>query len=219
MTLAICIPSRGRPGRIEAVVKNIRETTEDFNLYYVIEDSASAKILNGLDVQYWELPGSTYVEKINFCAKATSEDYFVCGTDGMIFSPEWWVRPLYAVSVVHGAARIGGGGNAILIDRGYIESGCCVDAPGFVYNPEYIHWYCDWEVMDTARARGRLVRCGRQPIGDLPYPGDETQRMMMAAWSHDEKLYKERQPLVAAIKPEISMVVNHATDEIQVFPL
>jgi hypothetical protein len=71
------------------------------------------------------------------------------------------------------------------------------DRDKFIYYPEYWSVFCDNEVMEVAKMRGRYIYTGIQiydhfhpAYGHVPW--DEQYHRQQAMWGHDEALYKER---------------------------
>ncbi len=123
-----------------------------------------------------------YPAKINAGYRETSEPLVFLAADDLSFHPGWLTaaqkvlsdtvdvvgtNDLYNPRVVAGAHS-----THTLVRRSYVERFGVVDEPGVVLHEGYPHEYCDDELVQTARARGRYGHAHDSIVEHLhPYAG------------------------------------------------
>jgi glycosyltransferase involved in cell wall biosynthesis len=181
-TVAILIPTFGRPQRAAELVEDIRvATTANYRIYFVVEkhDPETIAAVGRLDAEAIINPGEpTYASCINSAYAQTKEPYFFTGADDIHFHPGWLSEALKWMS----DPKIGIVGTAdplhdsrdhsthSLVRRKYIQqhSGC-LDRPNTVLYP-YWHGWTDHEFLGIAKSRGAYHYC-KKSLVDHHHPG------------------------------------------------
>lgn len=204
MSTAILVPVLGRPHRVEPLLANIAQATpEPHSVYFQASDRATVNELTRLGANYWCDQGDTYANRINSLFARTDEPYVFCAADDYFFHPGWLTSALRSFSYsAAGVVVVNDGhnprGTACLVSRRYIdEQGGPIDAKGLVFHPGYGHNFCDTELFEVARMRGRWIPCRHSLVEHLhPETGksenDDTYRLGMSSWAHDMALYNDR---------------------------
>lgn len=212
MTTAIFIPTLKRPQRIAAIISNLRETTEDpYELYFILEkwDQASISECERLKANYILNSGKgTYASCINTAFRRTSESFFFCGADDILFHLHWlhharskMVDPIRVVGtndLWNNFVLAGIHATHFLVDRSYILSlGGVIDWSGIVLNEGYDHNYCDTEFIGTARFRGVFAPCLESVVEHLHANKvhDEVVDKTLANAMADARLFHSRKHL------------------------
>lgn len=209
--LALWCPTYKRPHKLQALVKNIEETTvNDFMIYFGLEpddtegiEAAKATgypvIINQGDMGYANTIQSIY--------EATQEPFSIHINDDFTFLDKWDETPIEMFKTPH-IMMVGVKQREIDQDcsaicfwrRTYIEqqSGV-IDMPNRVFYP-YKHNYQDTESTRTAQSRGVWAKCDK-PCIDHHHPGfvggpkDETYKKNDATAEEDRKTFESRQHL------------------------
>jgi glycosyltransferase involved in cell wall biosynthesis len=211
-TLAICLPTRNRPHRLEALMANLLQTTpEPFTFYAAVTDEESQEILQRV------MPSSlvmltparwTAIQRAQFLYDHTrGEDYVFLAADDYLFHPGWLPPALAMMAQVDGVVTINDlfdgeqVGAGPMFSRNYISTCSGVfDEPNVLQHRGYHHGYADIETIQTAIERGRFAWCRDGIVEHLRYnsgkPGaceyDETYRDLEEHYSTDLELFQIR---------------------------
>lgn len=164
MTTAICIPAE-RPQFFERIVTNIAETTQDYNLYWVVGTDVAARELDRLHQDFWQDEGDiSWGVRANFMYSQTVEEYLFIGSDDSLWHHGWLTAALDAMYPIDGAVIVRDGynpsGTLPLVSRRYIETmSGCIDEPNVIFHSGYRHAYVETELRETAQHRGKYAYC------------------------------------------------------------
>lgn len=205
---AIYIPSLNRPRGLERVLLNIKISTPEPHMIYVMvseDDLESQNICRKNRVYYWtDVDPETqyFVPRIQRLFEKTSEPWFFTGSDDIIFSLNWLTRCFSAaednIKVICPNDGHNPKGTNFLVNRGYVmERGGNWDTPGYVYHPSYRHNYSDDELVNVALCRGVYARALNVLVESTHpcwgnAPSDSTYGRAYEVWGSDENLYKSR---------------------------
>jgi len=157
------IASRGDDGEIKEIEKFIDEGFVD-----IVIKPDSVK--------------ETYPCKINYGISITEEPWILSGADDVFFDTGWWeaTKPLRNAGAKFiglndlSNPRVMSGSHSthVLIKRDYINDYGVIDRPGVLYHEGYNHWFCDDEMVITAKIRGEFTHCSNSYVVHLhPYFG------------------------------------------------
>ena len=203
--IAIFIPSLNRPDKLEPLINNIRENTKvSYKCYFVVSDNKSIEILERLGQTFFKDNGDSYINRMNFLYKNTTEPYMFMGSDDIWFTPNWdteLMKMTKEFDVIVGDDCLNPAGTMALISRKYIKkySGC-IDTPDVLFYPGYKHNYADTEQFFTARHRGVFTRCMDSKVEHRHYISgktsfDETYSKSNNTSGYDKLLFESRQHL------------------------
>ena len=157
MRTAIFIPVVDRFNNIVKIIPNIRATTQKpFSIYVITDNKRIIEHCRREKVRVFSNQAKTYIERINWLYKHTNEPLFFTGTDDIKFSPGWLDEAKKINKPVVGVNNtITPIPTHFLIKRSYIrEKSGCLDFKGVVFCPLYRHFFCDIELIATAKQRG-----------------------------------------------------------------
>jgi hypothetical protein len=168
MKIAIFIPTLFRPHNIERVVQSIRDTTNfPYEIYLMCpkDDFETISVIENLECKYWTDEGDMrFVKRIQFMYENTDEEWFLTGSDDIVFQPDWLDDALECMnyaSVISFEDECNPNlpGTNFLIEREYIEkySGV-IDVPNTIFHQGYYHNYCDNELVAVATRRGEFIK-------------------------------------------------------------
>lgn len=206
--LAILVPVLGRPHRVEALLESVRETTPGATVLFIAdrEDADELRALGDADAAYIT-PGGSYSAKISAGVAATTERLIFTGADDLRFYAGWfetagaWIeeRGYSVVGVNDLLARRREHATHFLMTRVYAEQPVIDGGPG-PFHHGYEHWYCDDELIATARKRSAYVYAEDAHVAHLhPMDGitedDDTYRKGRAHRRQDRVRFEQRSPL------------------------
>ena len=166
--LVVIVPVLGRPHRARPVAESIRAATPTARILFVTTDGDTETItaVDATDSERLTLPprpSGDYATKINTAIRSTTEPLVFTGADDLHWHPGWYEKALTrltpGVGVVGvndlGSSRVHAGQHAthFLITRNYADLGTIDGQPG-VFHEGYHHFFCDDELVATARYRG-----------------------------------------------------------------
>lgn len=211
--VAVVVPAM-RPENLPLLVESFHATNDGTAHLYVVGDIGMDADINTGQEQ------TTYAEKVNLAANATTEPWMLLVGDDTEFRPGWIeaarkVSDRFDVIGTNdsepGRTRnpdvaAGRHSDHSFFRRSYIhEQGACLDGPGVLAPECYHHWQVDREMIGLARARGVFTPCLDSVIvhHHPGYDGREDLRQAdptyMLAVEHaaaDEKMFKSRLPLI-----------------------
>lgn len=209
-TIAILLPTIGRSERLDAVVKNIHETTTTpHKIYLICErfDLESIKKASLLHEECMEVNTNGYVAAINVGYRSSTEPFVFCGSDDIVFEPEWDIKMLKvfedkAIGIVGAKdewtiSKTGKHASHFMVRREYIvkQSGV-MDERNVIYSSAYIHIMCDIETEQTAMKRGAFAMSDAFISHKHWFMGtakkDATYQRAMDAQHHDMTSYNAR---------------------------
>lgn len=157
-------------------------------------------------------PGD-YARKINMAFKILlpGELWVFTAADDLCFCPNWDWRALTCAQRLNktvigtndlGNERVMRGDHSThtLVSRFYVDQYGTCDEAGKLYHEGYGHWFCDDEMVRTARVRGEFVSCLESEVPHLhPEWGkgvhDATYEKGQSSLWHDKELFESRRPL------------------------
>lgn len=209
MDLAILVPVLNRPQNVKPLLASIRETTPQARVLFIcdpddVAEQAAIASAGGLMIS----PGGSYAAKINAGVVATSEPLLLFAADDIRPRAAWldaararmtggvqivglndWVdRPARPEQATH-----------FLVTRAAAALPCIDGAPGPLCET-YGHWYCDDELVATARKRGMYAYCPEAVVEHLHpmtggAPDDETYLKGRSTARIDFKRFRRRERL------------------------
>lgn len=215
--LLVVAPVLNRPGNAQRVADSLREATHvPYRLLFVVthgdDDELAAVRATGADylVVPWQPGRGDYARKVNLGYSRGREPWLFQAADDLRFQSGWDDVAL-TVGERTGAGVVGTNdlGNPrvmsrqasthSLIWRPYVEElGGEFGRVGTVLHPGYWHNFCDEELVDLARTRGRFVHAHRCYVEHLhPHwhkaETDATYRLGEARFRVDQQLFGARQ--------------------------
>jgi hypothetical protein len=205
MDIAIFVPTLYRAHNLPRLISSIEETS-NCNIYFMCPEDDFDTIEIVKNYKYWtDLGDMRYVKRIQHMYENTDEDWFLLGSDDIVFHPMWLemahdLMDDYSVISFNDLCNPSLPGTNFLIRRKYIEeqSGV-IDSPNTVLCQEYYHNFCDNELVGTANSRGQFFHCGgiiehRHPMsGKDPY--DEIYSMAQSNFHADAEIFHRRSRL------------------------
>jgi glycosyltransferase involved in cell wall biosynthesis len=198
--LAILVPVLGRPHRVRPLLNSIAEATAADHRVLFLTDPKDA-----LEHELWAV-GGNYASKINAGVRVTDEPFVFLAADDLNFHPGWFEN---AKALLDGPVGVVGVNDLIdrnrdhathfLMARWYAQLPTIDQEPGPVQEA-YTHWFCDDELIATARNRGAYAYAEDSHVEHLhPMVGkaddDDTYRQGRQGWRLDRRLFNERQAL------------------------
>ena len=169
-TVAVIIPTMGRPDSIRRTIENLKETAPAARPHFVIEadDIDSAEAVGKRKHTAGDF--GTYARCINAGWRDCPERILMTSDDDCVYHAGWLPA---ALKLMKGDVRVVGTndlGNPqvlagehsthSLVDRRYIEQvGAVADEGPGSFMFEYDHNYTDAELIETAKARGVFAPC------------------------------------------------------------
>jgi hypothetical protein len=212
-TIGIFLPTYKRPKVLQAVARNIEETTKNpFHLYFGLEPEDEAGIDAAMKTghsvvinKYGSEAG--YVNTIQTIYEQADEPFFIHANDDFEFRQDWdevplsmFKTPTVMVVGMRQNEEDSQGSAISMVRRKYIEerSGV-VDMPNQVFYP-YPHHYCDTEFTETAQRRGVWAFCSDWGINHANpaftgNPKDETYKKNDATSEEGSKIFLSRRHL------------------------
>lgn len=154
----------------------------------------------------------TWPAKVNLGVSEVDADWYLCAADDITFTPGWWDTTLAArcdprIGVIGTNDSANGTGNQAvaqgqhtchpLIRRTYILERGIWGEPGKAVCEDYHHWYCDQELVITAKLRKAWAFCAEALlVHNHPYWGlgewDNTYALGESRAMEDQKLWETR---------------------------
>lgn len=216
--LVVLVPVLNRPGNVEPLLVSFERSGAPGDLIFIADESdhaeiqaieeagASALVTDGL---------VTWPRKINLGYRETDALWMLLAADDVRFRPGWWEATAELRAAGFGVIGTNDLGNPrvlrgehathALVAREYADAQGTIDGPGAVVCDEYLHWFCDDELVATAKARGSWAPCPASIVEHMhPYfrPGvawDQTYALGEMASSTDRLLWERRRPRIEAI--------------------
>ena len=212
-TLTVLVPVLNRPQNVAPLVESWAKSGTPGILVLLVsagdsaEDAAAIKAAetNGRVEHFRPVGCHTWPEKISAGVECFRGDWFLLAADDVTFEPGWWeaterfraggyqvigtndgVNPRCSISGIHTTHP--------LVHRDFHAMG----HPTSPVWPEYSHWYCDDELVQTAKARGVWAWCEQarithhHPYFDESVPMDATYELGEKNRDADFALWAER---------------------------
>lgn len=167
--LAVLVPMRGRPHRVEPLLASIRATAPAAHVLFLVtpEDLEVADALDDEDrLEVTWQPAGDYARKINHGVEATNEPLIFLAADDLEFHPGWFEAAVSRLSPGIGVVGTNDLGNPrvlrgkhathCLVTRDYAQHGS-IDDPSHLLHEGYVHEYVDDELVGTAKKRNAWV--------------------------------------------------------------
>ncbi len=217
MTIAIVVPTLGRPGALRPLLASITTATPAgvANIIFVVDhnDKETHVELQSAWKQGWNFKvlfeDGTYPQKVNAGMRACSDPLVLPTADDVVFYPRWLEYALAAfgpgVNVVgtNDLTPITADGTHAtmpIIRRSYIEQpGAAFAEPGVLFHEGYHHNRCETETCQLAMRRGVWQFCAESIIEHRHHTWgsrevDETDRRgNLQNREADEALFAERE--------------------------
>lgn len=212
--VAILIPTYGRAYKLEALLKNILESTLiDIGVYFIVESSDKESMEKLMSMEYANMiinkRKESYAGAINTAYEQVLAEYYFAGGDDLNFHFGWLEKCLaltdkYSVigtnDLLNREVMRGTHATHYLVRRDYLEvTGGTIDHT-FPFLYEYEHNYTDREFIETAQARGAFIPCLESIVEHIHFGNkkavyDATYQKNQATLSKDRGLYFSRQAL------------------------
>lgn len=196
----------GRPWHINPLLRSIRQTVPDSRVLFVVtpDDTNVIKKLDTLKEEYISIDYDEigdYARKINAGFNYTDEPLIFTGASDLKFHPRWFERALiYIEGGKHvigtndlGLDRSINGTHSThtLVTREYIDKYGLIDEPGKVLCEDYVHEFCDDELVQTAIFRNKWAWSGTSYVEHMhPIWG---KGVWDASYTKDkERMFKSR---------------------------
>ncbi|MBV9727450.1 MAG: glycosyltransferase family 2 protein [Gammaproteobacteria bacterium] len=214
MSTALLVPVLNRPYRVRPLVENIRAATrEEHSIWFAASDRPTIeeiyRMLGDLPIGLLVDEGDTYPRRINQLYRLARDDgaaYVFLGADDLLFHDRWLEEALITMRSLPDQSGVvvvndlhNPVGTSALVAVDYIEEfGATADStPGVVLHEGYRHCFCDNELMQVARLRGRHAWAGSSIVEHLhpaagKAPMDGTYRRGQASFEQDQLLFMQR---------------------------
>lgn len=212
--LAILVPVLGRPHRVRPFLAGVEQTVPGAHVVFIGDphDQAQREAIEAYSgpVKVSDhYPGGNYASKIRFGVEATDEPLIFTGADDLEFRPNWLKKA--KVHLGNGcevvgvndlcSERVKAGVHAthFLMTRAYAERSTIDGQPGPFFDG-YSHWFCDDELVATAKHRGAIRFALDAHVAHLhpmtgTAPDDETYKKGRSRRRRDRKLFQSREHL------------------------
>lgn len=216
--LATLVPVLDRPQNVEPLIMSWRTSRTPGILVFIVEIDDIDELIA---VHEHQVPGveiltvldaHTWPEKINVGVSEVLADWYLCAADDIGFTAGWWQatmparqNPRIGVIGTNDLAnpRVIAGDHTChpLLRRRYIIEQGTWDQPGRAIHEGYKHWYCDDELVITAKLRDAWQFCPEAIIEHHhPYwtgqPADNTYRLGEANSVQDRNMFLDRLDLM-----------------------
>jgi len=215
LNLATLVPVLNRPENVGRTVWSWRESRTPGLLVFIVELDDIDELIEvhkhaAADVEYIQVIGAhTWPEKINTAIRQVPAEWYLCAADDVLFHKGWWkateqLRKDPTVGVIGtndmGNPRVLAGEHTThpLIRRQYVLEQGTLDKPGIAVHEGYKHWYCDDELVITAKMRGAWAFSHDAKVQHLhPYwqpeiPVDDTYRLGESSADEDRAVFVQR---------------------------
>ncbi len=207
----VVVPMLGRGHLMDRLRESLAASTDSARLLWVVT-SGDFDVLDRLggDDHIVTPPRARgdYAHKINTGVANSDEPLIFTGAIDLAFDPLWLDACL--VRIGHGAQVVGtndlangrtaaGHSTHTLVTRDYAARGLIDGRPGLLCE-DYLHEYCDDELVGTAKARGVYMHAADAVVEHLhPMAGkadwDDTYRAMRVRMRADRGLFNRRRQL------------------------
>ena len=215
LPLATLIPVLNRPQNVEPLITSFKQSRTPGLIVFIanIEDideliALNANLYNEMRI-IQVVDAHTWPQKINVGVEQVEADWYLCAADDIYFHRGWWkatstLRADKTVGVIGtndmGNPRVIAGEHTThpLIRRQYIMQQGTYDQPGVAIHEGYKHWYCDDELVITAKMRDAWAFCPEARIQHMhPYwnpetPVDDTYRLGESSSEQDQQTFISR---------------------------
>lgn len=205
--LVVVVPVLDRPHRVAPTIEGFARTAPGCRVLFVADpdDADELAALRKAGAEFIA-PGGNYASKIRAGVEHTSEPLIFTAADDLE-PQDGWLEAAY-VATASGSEVIGVNdlvprqrehATHFLLTRGYAETPAIDGSPGPFFEG-YSHWFCDDELIATARARGLYAYAAFSHVRHLhPFAGtaddDETYRRGRANRRADRRLFRQRSHL------------------------
>lgn len=210
--LTILVPVLGRPHRVAPFLDSARKGTPGAEVLFIADpaDYGTHDALEAAGAEWFTVEGG-YAKKINEGVRRSSSPLIFTAADDLDFHSGWFAKAKAClgdgIEVVGVndlcAARVMAGEHAthFLMTRAYAETPCLDASPG-PFSESYTHWYCDDELVATARYRNAIAFATDAVVEHLhPMVGkaedDATYQLGRKNRKLDQKMFKRRSSLWA----------------------
>lgn len=214
LPLATLVPVLNRPQNVKPLIRSFQASRTPGLLVVICElDDIDEQI----ELERWAFPSMrvitvvdahTWPEKINVGVEQIAAQWYLCAADDVDFYPGWWkatekLRDDKKIGVIGtndlGNPRVIAGEHTChpLIRRDYILNYGTWDEPRRAIHEGYKHWYCDDELVITAKMRDAWAFCEDAVVKhDHPYwvggELDDTYRLGESHADQDRALFVSR---------------------------
>ena len=195
--LAVLVPVLNRPANVAPLVRSFLTSGCPGILVFITEtaDIDERRAINSLTSmtrveEVVSHDAHTWPEKINLGYESVEADWYLCAADDVEFDYGWWgateqLRADPKIGVIGtNDSRTGSGNQAVaagehtchpLVRGSYAERGTW-DQPGQIVHEGYAHWFCDNEIVATAKQRAAWAYCAEAVVHHLHPYWDQTIR-------------------------------------------
>lgn len=212
-TVAILIPTLGRPQKMKENVENLYSVTNknDIDIVFVVEkdDEESIEMGRSLDaITLINQRSRNFGGAINTAVRTLTHNYFFGASDDFLFHDNW-LPPLMKMSNYFGMVGANDLGNpqvsngqlavSYLIKRSYIPK-ACIGYPDDLLFEGYLHNFTDTELTETAIYNSEYAYCADSVVEHMhPAWGksevDSTYSLQDGTWEPDTRLFYSRRHL------------------------
>jgi glycosyltransferase involved in cell wall biosynthesis len=212
VTVAVIIPTLGRPHRVAPIMENLAATAPGCVVYFVAEAGDADTIATVEQHPYARLVvnrrSPSYAGAVNTALEDTDKPLLFVGADDLAWH-DGWLAPLLELISDFGMVGTNDLGNPevaasthathFLVRRDYAVTGC-VDEPGVLFHEGYTHNWVDREAVGTAKHRGEFTPCLASVVEHLHWAWDKatmdaTYEKGRSQEPADAQLYLSRQHL------------------------
>ncbi len=204
--LAVLVPVLARPHRVIPFLKAMNVTVDATVLF--IADPDDTEELDALEAEGAEFisPGGNYASKIRAGIDATTEPLIFTAADDLLPHGGWFetaksyitdeIQVVGTNDLCTARVRSGEHSTHFLMTREYADLPCAGGAPGPFFQG-YHHWYCDDELVATARMREALHIATDSVVEHLhpitqSAPDDETYIKGRSRSQEDRRTFRVR---------------------------
>jgi hypothetical protein len=211
---AVLIPSYKRGYKLNTVVDNLKKTTTDYTLYFILEkdDLESINECKNLDCKVIINSGyKTFASCINQAYNETTEPYLFLSADDCVYHQCWLDEAMKLMDEKTGVVGTDDmSGNPViksgkmsvnsLVSRKYLQehTGTMDRSYPFLYN--YGHNFTDQELVETAQHRGMYKHAFNSKVQHLHWvhgtaPMDATYQTAIDRNAKDTETFNSRKHL------------------------
>jgi hypothetical protein len=205
--LVVLVPVLMRPHRVGALISSVMATTPEASILFIPDpdDTAEREAIRAHGAEELPVEGG-YARKINAGVRATTEPLIFLGADDLAFKADWFARAKLAMVDKIGVVGINdlvprrrNHATHFLLTRAYAELPTIDGGPGPLHEG-YNAWYCDDELIATARHRDAYAYTPFAEVEHLhPMAGksdeDAVYRRGRRLSRHDRMIFAEREAL------------------------
>jgi len=212
----VLVPVLCRPHRVGPLIESFEASETPGRLLFIVneDDDEERSVLEHFSVEVLVAPDETisWPQKINAGYRATHAPWMLLCADDVDFHPGWWDATREARKIGFGVIGTNDLGNPRVISgkhsthsivkRSYADEFGTIDTPGEVVCELYRHWFCDDELVATAKSRNQWISCTASIVEHLhPYwkkgEWDSVYELGESKREADAALWRERQRLMA----------------------